>query len=107
MKFQPPDYNFVSEEEFMSALKEICNDPKKNARNTAFDEALSDLKVYGKASFREDKRNRNFLWRTFFMADEEVFDMIPVIEDSEYDPLDNDSFNIAFEIYKAGWRKHA
>ena len=106
IKYQLPDYTFVSEKEFWEKIKEFCDDPKLNASHITFEDAKETLVQHGKISFlKEDKERRSWIWNTFFMADEEVFDMCDVIANIEYDPLDGDCFNIAFEIHKAGWRK--
>ena len=107
IKYMDTNYNFISEEKFMGQIKEFCEDENKNVHGLTFEQAMEKLNNYGVAVFLEKPRRKNgcMTWARFYMADEEVFEIEDIVIDNESDPCDNDSFGIAFAIYKAGWRK--
>ena len=43
----------------------------------------------------------------FMMCEEEILEIAEIVEENEFDPLDNDSLKIATALYNTGYRKLA
>ena len=51
----------------------------------------------------EAPKGKSYAYDCFYCAHPDVFKMEKIIEDNEYDPLDDDAFNIAYALYEAGF----
>lgn len=56
-----------------------------------------------------DKRYKDRLVFTdkdyFMMCEDDILEIAGIVEENEFDPLDNDSLKIAVALYNAGYRK--
>ena len=69
-----------------------------------YDQCLELLCSQGYVRLEVNKR-KSYVYEYLYMADEQVFELEQIIEDNEYDPLDDDAFYVAFAIYQKGFKK--
>ena len=94
------DGKFVEEETFYAELKK-CYD--KVQQRFTYEEYLEKLKTEG--CVRLDGKARTYEYHYFDMADEQVFELEEIVAESEFDPLDDDAFYVAFAIFQKGFRR--
>ncbi len=92
---------FVDKDIFYEELKRMYD---KTPQVLTFDEYLERIDSQGYV-FLQAKKRKSYMYDYFYAADEEVFELEQIIAENEYDPLDGDSFSIAYAIYQHGYRK--
>ena len=95
---------FVDEETFYAELKKYYDTvPQK----FSYEDALESLTNYGGICVLTKKGKNPWDDRhaCFYMADEQVFELEEIVCETEYDPEDDDAFDVAFAIYNKGFRK--
>lgn len=93
--------NFVDEETFYAELKRYYNIAPQRLTYEKYLELLNTngcIRLEGKA--------RTYEYNYFYVADEQVFELEQIVEETEFDPLDSDAFNIAFAIFQKGFRRN-
>ena len=96
---------FVDEETFYTELKKHYDTvPQK----FSYEDALERFKTYGGNAVRTKKGKNPWddRYAFFYMADEQVFELAEIVVENEYDPEDNDAFDVAFAIYQKGFRRN-
>lgn len=91
--------NFVDEETFYAELKK-CYDSV--TQPLTYEKYLELLNTNG--GIRLNAKRHYFSY--FYIADEQVFELEQIVAENEYDPLDDDAFNIAFAIFQKGFRRN-
>ena len=94
------DGKFVEEETFYANLKKYYD---AVPQRFTYEEYLEKLKTEG--CVRLEGKARTYEYHYFDIADEQVFELEEIVAESEFDPLDDDAFYIAFAIYNKGFRK--
>ena len=95
---------FVDEETFYTELKKYYDTvPQK----FSYEDALERFTNYGGIGVRTKKGKNPWddRYASFYMADEQVFELEQIVAENEYDPEDEDAFDVAFAIYQKGFRK--
>lgn len=97
------DCKFVNEETFYAELKKRYD---AVTQRFAYEKYLELLNDNGSIRLEGKGKARSFEYHYFDMADEQVFELEQIVAENEYDPLDDDSFNIAFAIFQKGFRRN-
>ncbi len=92
---------FVEEETFYAELKK-CYDA--TPQPITYENYVDLLNTNGCIRLTE-KTKKTFNYHYFDRAEEQVFELEQIVAENEYDPLDDDAFNIAFAIYQNGFRR--
>ena len=91
---------FVDEDVFYEMLRKMYD---AKPQNLTFEECLVRIKTEGCVCLQA--KRKSYYYECFYCADEDVFEMECIIMDNEFDPLDDDAFNIAYALYKQGFKK--
>ena len=95
---------FVDEETFYAELKK-CYDAV--TQRFTYEEYLEKLKTEGCTRLDgKAKKAKTYEYHYFDMADEQVFELEEIVAESEFDPLDDDAFYVAFAIFQKGFRRN-
>ena len=94
------DGKFVEEETFYADLKKYYD---AVPQRFTYEEYLEKLKTEG--CVRLDGKAKTYEYHYFDMADEQVFELEEIVTESEFDPLDDDAFYVAFAIFQKGFRR--
>ena len=97
------DGKFVEEETFYIALKKYYD---AVPQRFTYDEYLEKLKTDGCVRLDGKGKARTYEYHYFDRADEQVFELEEIVAESEFDPLDDDSFYVAFAIFQKGFRRN-
>jgi hypothetical protein len=95
------DNIFVEEEIFYTDLKK-CYDA--TPQPITYENYVDLLNTNGSIRLN-GKNKKNFEYHYFDRAEAQVFELEQIVVEHEYDPLDEDAFNIAFAIYQKGFRR--
>ena len=95
------DGKFIEEETFYIALKKYYD---AVPQRFTYEEYLEKLKTEGCA--RLDGKAKTYEYHYFDRADEQVFELEEIVAESEFDPLDDDAFYVAFAIFQKGFRRN-
>ena len=95
------DGKFVEEETFYIALKKYYD---AVPQRFTYEEYLEKLKTEG--CVRLDGKAKTYEYHYFDRADEQVFELEEIVAESEFDPLDDDAFYVAFAIFQKGFRRN-
>lgn len=95
------DGKFVEEETFYADLKKYYD---AVPQRFTYEKYLETLKAKG--CIRLDGKAKTYEYHYFEMADEQVFELAEIVAESEFDPLDDDAFYVAFAIYQKGFRRN-
>lgn len=69
-----------------------------------YDQCIELFRSQGYVRLETNKR-KSYVYEYLYMADEQVFELEQIVENTEYDPEDCDAFDIAFAIHQKGFRK--
>lgn len=94
---------FVDEETFYAELKKCY---EAVPQRFTYDKYLELLNTNGSIRFDGKSKARSYEYHYFDMADEQVFELEQIVAENEYDPIDDDAFNIAFAIFQKGFRRN-
>lgn len=95
---------FVEEETFYAELKK-CYDAV--TQRLPYEKYLELLNTNGSIRLEgKGKARYAYEYHYFDMADEQVFELEQIVAENEYDPIDDDAFNIAFAIFQKGFRRN-
>lgn len=94
---------FVDEETFYAELKKRYD---AVTQRFTYEKYLELLNANGSIRLDGKSKARSYEYHYFDMADEQVFELEQIVAENEYDPLDDDSFNIAFAIFRKGFRRN-
>lgn len=98
------DGKFVEEETFYAELKKYYD---AVPQRFTYEEYLEKLKTEGCTRLDgKAKKVKTYEYHYFDMADEQVFELEEIVAESEFDPLDDDAFYVAFAIYQKGFRRN-
>ena len=97
------DGKFVEEETFYIALKKYYD---AVPQRFTYDEYLEKLKTDGCVRLDGKGKARTYEYHYFDRADEQVFELEEIVAESEFDPLDDDAFYVAFAIFQKGFRRN-
>ena len=95
------DGKFVEEETFYIALRKYYD---AVPQRFTYEKYLELLNTNG--CVRLDGKARTYEYHYFDRADEQVFELEQIVEETEFDPIDGDAFNIAFAIFQKGFRRN-
>ena len=92
---------FVDKDVFYEELRKKYDAAKQYL---TFDDCMTRIESEGQVCLQASKR-KNYYLECFYVADEQVFEIEDIVCENEYDALDGDAFNIAYALYKNGFRR--
>lgn len=94
---------FVEEETFYTELKKYYD---AVPQPSTYERCLELLNTNGCVRINGKGKTRTYEYHYFDRADEQVFELEQIVEETEFDPIDGDAFNIAFAVYQNGFRRN-